>query len=282
MNIRYLVGVFVLLAGLADCAMGSVYVSSFSRSPGTIYEGDTVTFYAYLAESSYGFTSPYSNGAIYGDTSGATMPSLVTSPGATSSPFSSTTYSSATFQYLHPGTATALVSGTGYFLNYQVTGWGSYWVNEGWGNGHWVTYPIYGYVPQSNSFGQNLTFDVMNVAPTIMDITSDLSVGLGESFNFHANATDPGIDPLTYEWDLDNDGDYDYTGADGSVAFSASGLHTIGLRVSDGNNGYAFGSFDVTADSPNSSIPEPSTLIIWSLLGSLSIVFGRRCRRKAA
>jgi hypothetical protein len=280
MNPRYLVAVLVLLAGLTNSAMGSVYVSSFTRSPGTIYEGDTVTLSASLGENSYGFASPYSNGAIYADTSGVTLPSLVTSPGATSSYFSSTTSSSATFQYLHPGTATALVSGTGYFRNYEQTGWGSYWVSNGWGGGHYEYYPIYGYVTHSNSFGQSLTFDVMDVPPTITDITSDLTVGLGESFGFHASATDPGIDPLAYEWDLDNDGDYDCTGADGVTAFSGSGLHTIGLRVSDGNGGFAFGSFDVTVNSPNSPIPEPTTFIIWSLLGALAL--GRRRWWKAA
>jgi len=48
-------------------------------------------------------------------------------------------------------------------------------------------------------------------------------------------STDPNGDPLTYEWDLDNDGQYDdalgpnpgYIGAD-------DGIYTIGLRVTDG------------------------------------------------
>jgi hypothetical protein len=108
----------------------------------------------------------------------------------------------------------------------------------------------------SNRRIANLT--VLNVAPTITSITPNLTVQAGNLFNFTATATDVGIyDILTYDWDLNMDGNYDdFTGITGNWSFTTPGLHTIGLRVSDGNGGYDFSSFTVNILSQN-PIPNP-------------------------
>lgn len=99
---------------------------------------------------------------------------------------------------------------------------------------------------------------VLNVAPTITNITHNLTIQSGDLFNFTATAVDPGIyDPLTYNWDLDMDGTYDdFTGMNGQWSFTNPGKHTIGLRVSDGNGGYDFSSFTVNIQ-PHNPIPNP-------------------------
>ncbi|HAZ44424.1 MAG TPA: hypothetical protein DDW76_06350 [Cyanobacteria bacterium UBA11369] len=78
-------------------------------------------------------------------------------------------------------------------------------------------------------------------------------------FDFAATATDAGInDILTYDWDFNGDGLFDdFTGLGGQWSFLNPGLHTVGLRVSDGDGGFAYGSFKVKAISEAISIPEP-------------------------
>jgi hypothetical protein len=92
---------------------------------------------------------------------------------------------------------------------------------------------------------------VENVAPTITRLTQNLTVKQGESFDFAATATDPGIyDILRYRWDLDGDGRYDdYRGQTGKYAYTDVGVNSVGLRVADGDGGFDFGSFNVTVEN---------------------------------
>ncbi|NES18240.1 MAG: PEP-CTERM sorting domain-containing protein [Symploca sp. SIO3E6] len=111
----------------------------------------------------------------------------------------------------------------------------------------------------SNTSTQQLT--VLNVAPTITQLTQDLVVKVDDMFDFSAAAIDPGIlDILTFDWDFDMDGIFDdFTGTSGQWSFDRSGTYDVALRVSDGDGGFAYGSFTVSA------VPEPSSVL--SLLG---------------
>src|SRR5262249_5655820 len=78
------------------------------------------------------------------------------------------------------------------------------------------------------------------------------------------NASDPGgaDDPLTYEWDFDNDGVYEVT-SQANVAqhtFPDNGLYTVNVRVRDSHGAEATSSIgvDVANAAPNYSPPELS------------------------
>gem|GEM_PF-958345 len=110
------------------------------------------------------------------------------------------------------------------------------------------------------------TLTVKNVAPTITSLIAPLSVMTGNLFNFAATATDPGInDILTYDWDFNNDGIFDFTGINGQWSFDRSGFYTGNLRVSDGDGGFAYRSFTVE------SVPEPSSIAGILVLGIASL-----------
>jgi hypothetical protein len=102
------------------------------------------------------------------------------------------------------------------------------------------------------------TLRVLNVAPTITQLTQDLTVMTDELFDFTAAATDPGIqDILSFDWDFNMDGIFDdFTGTSGQWSFADAGTYEVGLRVSDGDGGFAYGSFWVDAVA-QAAEPEP-------------------------
>ncbi len=108
---------------------------------------------------------------------------------------------------------------------------------------------------------------VLNVAPTITDLTDDLIINTNELFDFAATATDPGIyDRLKFAWDFDGDGRYnDFRGASGQWSWAEAGTHEVKLRVRDGDGGFDYASFTVTAVTVDrgttEKIPEPSSLL---------------------
>jgi predicted extracellular nuclease len=74
-----------------------------------------------------------------------------------------------------------------------------------------------------------------NTAPTV-DAGGPYSVNEGGSVALSATGSDPESGPLSYDWDLDNDGTFETTGQ--SVNFSAASLdgpssRTVGVRVAD-------------------------------------------------
>lgn len=116
---------------------------------------------------------------------------------------------------------------------------------------------------KDNAFSNILTrtLNVLNVAPTITQLTQNLRVKTNEWFDFGAAAIDPGIyDLLTFDWDLNGDGLFDdFTGSSGQWSFGQEGTYPVGLRVSDGDGGYAYGSFTVDTFAPQPISENPGT-----------------------
>lgn len=156
------------------------------------------------------------------------------------------------------------VSATGMITATQS---GGYYVYYWWGS-RWI--PVTS--TSSHAISGNLTLQVLNVAPTIEFISGDLSVDAGETFLFSASASDPGIyDALSYEWDLDQDGEFDdFLGSDGGWSYLTAGEYLVRLRVTDGDGGNAYREFNVSVNAIASSAqaaPEAASLAIWALLG---------------
>lgn len=95
------------------------------------------------------------------------------------------------------------------------------------------------------------TIVVTNQAPQITNVTNTSPVSAGQSVTIAVMATDAGLanDPLTYQFDFDNDGNFDVSGSNASVShsFAQSGVHPVGVRVTDGDGGVATGSTTVYA-----------------------------------
>lgn len=244
------------LPGACPAALHSTF---FGPTAGPVYEGQTVTIRLALTSDSGDFLG--ASGTFSSDTSGGeTHPS----PSSSSINISGATDDGyATVAYYDDGLATIQASGTGTEAYYGIV----YSYYTGGLFGHWVD--VYGYTSRSASFSAFSSFPVLNIAPTLTGLTGNLSVGVNESFTFGASAFDPGVyDVLAFNWDLDGDGLYDdFTGVGGLTSFATAGLHTVGVRVSDGDGGFAYGSFtanvqDVSA-APTAEAPEPATLMMF-------------------
>ncbi|MBE9114383.1 PKD domain-containing protein [Lusitaniella coriacea LEGE 07157] len=124
----------------------------------------------------------------------------------------------------------------------------------------------------------NQTLTVLNVAPTITQLTEPLRVKRHTLFDFFADATDPGInDLLSFDWDLNGDGLFDdFMGQSGQFSFAKPGLYDVKVRVSDGDGGVTVGSFTVE------SVPEPGTglgLLVFGIVGTGAIAKHKRRKK---
>ena len=92
--------------------------------------------------------------------------------------------------------------------------------------------------------------------PPVADAGIDQSVLAGQSVTLSASgSSDPEAGLLTYEWDLDNDGQYDdTTGVTATISFNQIGDYIIGLRVT--NDG-------VLSDTDTVTV----TVLPWTLKG---------------
>ncbi|MEZ6061185.1 MAG: DUF4347 domain-containing protein [Planctomycetaceae bacterium] len=102
-----------------------------------------------------------------------------------------------------------------------------------------------------NSSTATVTITVIDTNdPPLADAGGPYSINEGTSLILDASgSSDPDTDPLTYKWDLDNDGDFDEAGEPSGVAptvtwatlqsfgIADNGSFTIGLQVDDGQGG---------------------------------------------
>jgi VCBS repeat-containing protein len=87
------------------------------------------------------------------------------------------------------------------------------------------------------------TLEVVNLPPRILSITDDGPAAPGSELTVSVLASDPAgpHDPLTYEFDFDNDGVYEISNDTGAAghAFPVNGNRVVGIRISDGDGGHA-------------------------------------------
>ena len=97
----------------------------------------------------------------------------------------------------------------------------------------------------SDGDSTSVTFDliVANVPPSIDAVTDDGPRNVGSPITISVAASDPAgaNDPLTYEFDFDNDLVYEVTNATGVAqhAYASAGAKHVNLRVTDGDGGEA-------------------------------------------
>lgn len=91
--------------------------------------------------------------------------------------------------------------------------------------------------------GNTVGVAVLNVAPTA-NAGGSYQTFDDTPITLHGTATDPAgvLDPLTFSWDLDNNGTFETTGANATfdpvaLGFSGTVTRTVQLRVSDGDGG---------------------------------------------
>lgn len=116
-----------------------------------------------------------------------------------------------------------------------------------------------------------------NIGTTILSINATptanaggaYTINEGDSVNLNASASsDPDMDPLTFKWDLDNDGNFGEVGepttATPTVSWATlqsfgindNGVYTIGVEVSDGRGGVDTATTTITV---NNVVPTLST-----------------------
>ena len=84
--------------------------------------------------------------------------------------------------------------------------------------------------------GTSQELELTSAQPPTVTTAASYDVAEGGSVQLSATGTDPNNDPLSYAWDLDNDGEYETAGQ--SVTFSAADLdgpasQTVGVQVMD-------------------------------------------------
>ena len=116
-----------------------------------------------------------------------------------------------------------------------------------------------------------------NEAPTA-DAGADLEVKEGREVEIQGTGTDPDGHIVSWEWDVDNDGDYDtYSETTGTLVttFDEKGLHTLWLRVTDDGGGTDTNSVIVTVKASggdDDESPGPGAVAAVLTLGLITIL----------
>jgi uncharacterized membrane protein len=106
--------------------------------------------------------------------------------------------------------------------------------------------------------------NVLNVAPSINSVTNSGPTNEGSSATITVVATDPAgaNDPLSYEFDCNNDSAYEVgpqATNSATCAFVDNGNYVVNVRVADGDGGVATGTTTVVV---NNVAPTVSTLVV--------------------
>ncbi|MCB0192985.1 MAG: PKD domain-containing protein [Anaerolineae bacterium] len=117
--------------------------------------------------------------------------------------------------------------------------------------------------------------DTINVPIANLDPTANAggpyNTTVDTPISLSGSGTDPSVtDPLTFDWDLDNDGTFESPGQSVSFTSSTTGTYTVVLRVSDDDGG---STTDTTTVQVNSLLP-----LAW--LSLPFILAGRRKRKR--
>ncbi len=111
------------------------------------------------------------------------------------------------------------------------------------------------------------TVTVNNLPPTIISVTNDGPIDEGSSSTVTVSATDPAgsNDPLSYEFDCDNDLIYEVgpqAGNSASCSFGDNGSFQVNVRVTDGDGGEDADSTTVTVNNvaPTATFNAPASV----------------------
>ncbi len=128
-------------------------------------------------------------------------------------------------------------------------------------------------------------FTADNAPPTAVGIAGPDTGTTSQDLSFTGSGTDPEGSDLTYSFDLDGDGRFEYDNAKNptvSTRFVNAGIYSVGVRVADGAGGAAYASKTITISGPSSGAT-PGKGAALGLLSSFKLnrpVFGGKKNRK--
>ncbi len=114
-------------------------------------------------------------------------------------------------------------------------------------------------VSDDDNASATLDFEVAvaNVAPAVRDVIYVSPSLEGTELMIRVIAVDPGGDAITYEYDMDGDGAYEFSGEDLDVipySFPDDGLVTFRVRVADRQGAETVGDYDISILNANPEI----------------------------
>eukprot|EP00913_Durusdinium_trenchii_P008806 g8272.t1 len=123
---------------------------------------------------------------------------------------------------------------------------------------------------------QRHDIEVRNIAPSVDGVSAE-EAPEGSTARVVVDASDPGDDRLTYEFDFDNDGVYEISSAANSALhiFDDDGIYRVNVRVRDEHGAYSTpGSVDVTVHNvaPSYLPPEIDGLVYEGGTATITVV----------